>query len=56
MGVATADHIRFVVFEEFCDDLDTRVKYKEMGLSDLEKYELIDMMRGFRKIEPLAKL
>ena len=50
MGVATADHILFVVFEEFCDDLDTRVKYKEMGLSDLEKYELIDMMRGFRKI------
>lgn len=46
----TADQIRSVIFEEFCDDLDTRVKYKEMGLSTDEKYELIDLIRGFRKI------
>ena len=49
-GAITADQIRFVQFQEFCDDLDTRVKYKEMGLSSLEKYELIEMIRGFRKI------
>ena len=48
--VITADHIRFVQFQEFCDDLDTRVKYKDMGLTNLEKYELIEMIRGFRKI------
>ena len=48
--VIEADQIRSVEFEEFCDDLDTRVKYKEMGLSELEKYELIDMIRGFKKI------
>lgn len=45
-----ADHIRFVQFQEFCDDLDTRVKYKDMGLSGAEKYELIEMIRGFRKV------
>ena len=48
--VIPADQVRFVQFEEFCDDLDTRVKYKEMGLSNLEKYELIDMIRGFKKV------
>lgn len=46
----TADQIRFLQFEEFCDDLDTRVKYKDMGLTNLERYELIEMIRGFRKI------
>ena len=49
-GVITADQIRFVQFQEFCDDLDTRVKYKDMGLTNLEKYELIEMIRGFRKV------
>ena len=48
--VITADQIRFVQFQEFCDDLDTRVKYKDMGLTNLEKYELIEMIRGFRKV------
>ena len=48
--VITADQIRFVQFQEFCDDLDTRVKYKPMGLTASEKYELIDMIRGFRKV------
>ena len=46
----TADQIRFVQFQEFCDDLDTRVKYKDMGLTASEQYELIDMIRGFRKV------
>ena len=46
----TADQIRSAQFEEFCDDLDTRLKYKEMGLSSLEKYELIDMIRAFKKV------
>ena len=49
-GVITADQIRFLQFQEFCDDLDTRAKYKDMGLTVLEKYELIDMIRGFRKV------
>ena len=48
--VITADQIRFVQFEEFCDDLGTRLKYKEMGLGSQEKYELIDMIRVFKKI------
>ena len=48
--VITADQVRFVQFQEFCDDLDTRVKYKDMGLINLEKYELIEMIRGFRKV------
>ena len=47
--VITADQIRFVQFEEFCDDLGTRLKYKEMGLGSQEKYELIDMIRVFKK-------
>ena len=32
-NVVTADQIRSTIFEEFCNDLDTRAKYKEMGLS-----------------------
>ena len=46
----SADYIRFVQFVEFCDDLDTRLKYKNMGLSNLQRYELIEMIRSFRKI------
>ncbi len=49
-GVMTADQARSAIFEEFCDDLDTRAKYKELGLSTDEKYELIEMVRGFKKI------
>ena len=47
--VVKADQFRSLLFEEFCDDLDTRAKYKEMGLSNLERYELIEMVRGFKK-------
>lgn len=46
----TADQVRSSIFEEFCDDLDTRAKYKEMGLSAAEKYELIELVRGFKKV------
>ena len=46
----TADQLRFTAFEEFRDDLITRAKYKDMGLSADEKYELIELVRGFRKI------
>ena len=49
-NVVTADQIRSTIFEEFCNDLDTRAKYKEMGLSTDEKYELIELVRGFKKI------
>ena len=48
--VMTADQARSLIFEEFCDDLDTRAKYKEMGLGTDKKYELIEMVRGFKKI------
>ena len=48
--VVTADQIRSTIFEEFCDDLDTRAKYKEMDLSTDEKYELIELVRGFKKV------
>ena len=48
-GVFSADQSRFAMFEELCDDLRTRVKYKEMGLSQHERYELIELVRGFRK-------
>jgi len=46
----TADQIRFHIFEEFCSDLETRAKYKPMALSAEEKYELIELIREFRKI------
>ena len=49
-NVVTADQIRSTIFEEFCDDLDTRAKYKEMDLSTDEKYELIELVRGFKKV------
>lgn len=35
--IISADQIRFLHFQEFCDDLDTKAKYKDMGLSNLEK-------------------
>ena len=50
VDVVTADQIRSTIFEEFCDDLNTRAKYKEMDLSTDEKYELIELVRGFKKI------
>ncbi len=49
-NVVSADQIRSTIFEEFCNDLDTRAKYKEMGLSTDEKYELIELVRVFKKI------
>ena len=36
---------RLIILEELCDDLETRVKYKEMGLSQDQKYELIELVR-----------
>ena len=48
--IIKADQVRHLLFEEFCDDLDTRVKYKEMGLSTDDKYELIELVRGFKKV------
>ena len=44
-----ADQVRSAMFEEFCGDLRTRVKYKEMKLTSSEKYELIEIVRGFQK-------
>ena len=46
---AFADQIRSTIFEEFCEDVVTRLKYKEMSLSPDEKYVLIEMFRGFKK-------
>ena len=54
-GVVPADQSRFIMLEELCDDLDTRAKYKEMGLSQDERYELIEMVRGIRKFIVLLK-
>ena len=54
-GVFSADQSRFVMFEELCDDLVTRVKYKEIGLSQDEKYELIELVRGLSKFIVLCK-
>lgn len=54
-GTITADQQRFLIFENLCNDLRTRVKYKEMGLSQDEKYELIEMIRGFRTLTDLVK-
>ena len=54
-GYITADQQRFVIFENLCDDITTRVKYKDMGLSQDEKYELIELVRGFRKLTDLVK-
>ena len=46
----SADQIRLVLFQELSGDLETRVKYKEMGLSKDEKYELIEMIRGWKNV------
>lgn len=48
-NIFSADQIRLVHFEEFCDDLKTRIDYKDMGLTQDEKYELADMIRGWNK-------
>ena len=53
--VFSADQSRFVMFEELCEDIVTRVKYKEMGLSQDEKYELMELVRGLRKFIVLCK-
>ena len=47
--VYSKNHVRIVHFEEYCDDVETKAKYKEMGLSSDEKYEVIEMIRGFKK-------
>ena len=54
-GVVSHEQIRFTLFQELCDDIKTRVKYKEMGLSQAEKYELIEMLRGFSNVIRLVK-
>ena len=51
----TADSQRFVFLEELCEDLITRVMHKDMGLSQNEKYELIELVRGLEKLMTLAK-
>ena len=48
-NIFSADQIRLLRFEEFCDDLKTRIDYKDMGLTQDEKYELADMIRGWNK-------
>ena len=47
-SIITTDAQRFSKFLDLCDDLLTRVMHKPMGLSEMEKYELIDLVRGFR--------
>ena len=54
-GVVSHEQIRFTLLQELCDDIRTRVKYKEMGLSQAEKYELIEMLRGFSNLIGLLK-
>ena len=49
------DLLRFSRFRELCEDILTRVKYKPMGLSDDEKYELIELIRGFKKWMTLVR-
>lgn len=54
-AVVSHESIRFTIFQELCDDIGTRVRYKEMGLSQDEKYELIEMVRGFNNLIGLVK-
>ena len=54
-NVVPHEQIRFTMFQELCDDIRTRVQYKEMRLSQAEKYELIEMLRGFRNLIELVK-
>ena len=54
-NVFSHEQIRFTMFQELCDDIRTRVKYKEMGLSQAYKYELIEMVRGFSNLIGLFK-
>lgn len=51
----SANDIRVVQFEELCDDLKTRIDYKDMGLTPDDKYELIEMIRGWMKLIRLCK-
>jgi len=46
----TADESRLMLFRDLSGDLETRVNYKEMGLSQDEKYELMEMIRGWKNI------
>ena len=54
-GVIAHEQLRFVMFQELCDDIRTRVEYKDMGLSQDEKYELMEMLRGFSILIGLFK-
>ena len=51
----TKDQQRMLRFEDMCDDIRTRAKYKPMGLSEDERYELIEHVRVFRKFTDMAK-
>ena len=46
----SADVARLALFRDLYGDLETRVNYKEMGLSQDEKYELMEMIRGWKNI------
>ena len=46
----SADVARLALFRDLAGDIETRVNYKEMGLSQDEKYELIEMIRGWKNI------
>ena len=50
-----ADQVRLMTFEDLCDDLKTRIDYKDMGLSQGDKYELVEMIRGWMKFIQLFK-
>ena len=48
--IVPADAARLALFEELYGDMETRVRYKDMGLAQNEKYELMEMIRGWKKI------
>lgn len=54
-SVVPHEQIRFTLFQELCDDIRTRVTYKEMGLSQTDKYELMEMLRGFSNLIEMVK-
>lgn len=51
----TYQKLRFKLFQNLCGDISTRVKYKEMGLSQDEKYELMEMLRGFNNLTEMVE-
>ena len=45
-----ANELRLLYFEDLCGHLKTRIDYKDMGLTQDEKYELVEMVRGWTKV------